>query len=128
MYLNCQNIALNKYCDRSLYQVEVDENFLSSVAENRHQIGEQSSRTEGKSITFIIFIFLLLLTAGLVLKNCFQKLNKERLSLTKHNSKVACRKCYFFSNNHHLRCAVHPDKVLTKKAQDCRDYQTNKTR
>lgn len=35
---------------------------------------------------------------------------------------VPCRNCRFFSNSHHLKCAVHPSTALTEQALDCSDY------
>ena len=35
---------------------------------------------------------------------------------------IPCRKCQFFSGNHHLKCAVHPSVALTEKAIHCSDY------
>ena len=37
-------------------------------------------------------------------------------------SQSPCRKCRFFTNNHYLKCAVHPTIVLTKEASNCPDY------
>lgn len=33
-----------------------------------------------------------------------------------------CKKCQFYSNNHYLKCAIHPSTVLTEKAIGCSDY------
>lgn len=35
---------------------------------------------------------------------------------------VPCRKCQYFSGSHYLKCAVHPNEVLTNKAINCSDY------
>jgi hypothetical protein len=40
-------------------------------------------------------------------------------------SQIPCSNCLFFSNNPHLRCAVHPSKALTKNAINCTDYSFN---
>lgn len=41
--------------------------------------------------------------------------------LTKLGYEVPCYECKYFSHNPHLKCALHPDTVLTKQAVDCRD-------
>lgn len=35
---------------------------------------------------------------------------------------LPCRTCKFFCNNHYLKCAVHPDIVMTEQARNCSDY------
>jgi hypothetical protein len=34
----------------------------------------------------------------------------------------SCKKCRFFNDNFHLKCAVHPVRVGNVKAKDCSDY------
>ncbi len=41
-------------------------------------------------------------------------------------TKVPCKKCQFYANNHYLKCAVKPDSVLTEKAVDCSEYTPKK--
>jgi hypothetical protein len=45
-----------------------------------------------------------------------------REAVGKKYSQVPCRNCQFYSNNPHLRCAVHPSLALTKQAIECKDY------
>jgi len=35
---------------------------------------------------------------------------------------IPCKKCKFYSNDPHLKCAVNPGIVLTEQAIDCSDY------
>ncbi len=35
---------------------------------------------------------------------------------------IPCKRCKFYSNDPHLKCAVNPSVVLTEKAIDCSDY------
>ncbi len=37
-------------------------------------------------------------------------------------SSSPCRKCKFYNRNLFLKCAVHPNRVLTKQATNCIDY------
>ncbi|MGG6281083.1 hypothetical protein ACQ4M3_05935 [Leptolyngbya sp. AN03gr2] len=43
---------------------------------------------------------------------------KERLA----PHPIPCYRCQFFSNNPFLKCAVHPNVVLSQQAVDCSDY------
>jgi hypothetical protein len=38
-------------------------------------------------------------------------------------SQIHCRKCYFFTSNSYVKCAVHPSRVLTEQAINCPDYK-----
>jgi hypothetical protein len=41
--------------------------------------------------------------------------------------KYPCLSCRFFENNHYLKCAVHPSKVLSTEANECPDYWSQKS-
>ncbi|TFI53810.1 hypothetical protein BLD44_012370 [Mastigocladus laminosus UU774] len=73
----------------------------------------------GGSLAFIIIwaVFLVFLSK-------MRRLSQEnKLVFAIHNSrKVPCRKCQYFSQNHHLNCAVQPSIVLTEEASNCPDY------
>ena len=47
---------------------------------------------------------------------------------TKLNDKVLCDRCQYFSHNPYVKCALHPDTVMTERAVDCRDYDSDSTR
>jgi len=42
----------------------------------------------------------------------------------KSRAKVPCHHCQYFSHNPYLKCALHPESVLTEQAVDCRDYHS----
>ncbi|WP_036488405.1 hypothetical protein [Myxosarcina sp. GI1] len=44
------------------------------------------------------------------------------LDIFQRFARPSCRKCRFFDNNSHLKCAVHPIRVGKISAQDCSDY------
>ena len=48
----------------------------------------------------------------------------QRSSSLKSYSNVQCFKCQYFSQNPYVKCALHPDTVLTEQAVDCRDYHS----
>ena len=48
----------------------------------------------------------------------------KRRSLTaKPPPGMMCRRCEYFSDNHFVKCALHPTTVLTERASDCHDCQ-----
>lgn len=133
MDLNRQNITSFWIDARWFRKIEIDENSNDYAGEKlwetqasplaEEALKQQDNLFSEESTTVILLIPLLLLCMGLISKISFQKLNKERLKVFKHNPKIACRQCHFFSENHYLKCAVHPDTVLTKEAKDCSDYR-----
>ncbi len=36
---------------------------------------------------------------------------------------IPCCSCTFFTNDHRLKCPVHPNQALTEEAIDCLDYE-----
>jgi len=49
-----------------------------------------------------------------------QSINNDFLT---YLNQVPCMNCHFFCMNQHLKCAVNPSWVLTKKAINCLDYR-----
>lgn len=45
-----------------------------------------------------------------------------RSSVAMHE--IPCADCQFFTNNHRLKCPVHPHEALTPDAVGCRDFET----
>ncbi len=99
---------------------------------------KQPNLINGKDITFFLSIPILFLIVGFIVRISCQKLgviysitaipsllglSKNKLQPVEQTPKITCYQCHFFNNNHYLKCAVHPDKVLKKEAQDCVDYQ-----
>ncbi|AFY54349.1 hypothetical protein Riv7116_1806 [Rivularia sp. PCC 7116] len=68
--------------------------------------------------------FLLFLTLMIALiKWCdIRKASQEDFSKIPINHKTPCSKCRYFNNNSYIKCAVQPEKVMTKEAKDCQDY------
>ncbi len=40
---------------------------------------------------------------------------------------IPCSDCQFFTNDHRLKCPVHPHEALTPDAVGCRDFETLQT-
>lgn len=133
MDLNRKNLTSFGTDARWSRQIIVDENFENPVVKYEREIQsspeiegtfeQQDNIFNGNNTFFFLAIPLLLLSARFIVKFGFRKTEKDRLNFLKHDPKIACRQCQFFSKNHYLKCAVHPDTVLTKEARNCRDYQ-----
>jgi hypothetical protein len=40
---------------------------------------------------------------------------------------IPCSHCQFFTDNHQLKCTVHPAIAMTEAAIDCQDYRSNRS-
>ena len=118
-YLNRNNLILDRDSDRSIQQIN------SESTTNKLET-EQINIVNGEGMNFVLYVSLLIFTAVFIFKAGLQRIAKDSSKKLEYNPKIACRKCYFYNKNFYLRCAVHPDKVLTEKAEDCRDYQPRK--
>ncbi|MBD1805560.1 hypothetical protein H6F98_08880 [Microcoleus sp. FACHB-SPT15] len=91
---------------------------------------EINSATEGivtEGILLVPFVALLcwLILSIRALKALKAVQNKTAIPLNCNNN-FPCKKCYFFLNNHYLKCAIHPSVVLTEQASNCPDYCSQK--
>jgi len=48
--------------------------------------------------------------------------DKKQVLTSNRFQQVPCKTCRFFTNNHYLKCAVHPAVALTKQALNCSDF------
>jgi hypothetical protein len=69
----------------------------------------------------LVLNFVLFAMACMLIYACIPKRQKYS-SISNPCHPVPCRCCRYFSNNAHLKCAIHPVTALTEKAVDCRDY------
>lgn len=69
-------------------------------------------------------IFIIIWAVFLVFLSKMRRLSQENKLFFAINTsrQVPCRKCQYFSQNHHLNCAVQPSIVLTEEASNCPDY------
>ncbi|MBW4610423.1 MAG: hypothetical protein KME22_25215 [Hassallia sp. WJT32-NPBG1] len=112
----------NKYeiAEIALNQVAKNEVQLEEAKPNEVIMSDTAIAQGGGMIAFIFFCigFLLMLS----------KMNKITLRneciscSTNSHEKLPCRTCQYFSNNHHLKCAVQPSLVMTTEATTCSDY------
>lgn len=52
----------------------------------------------------------------------YKFIQKRNRILAPNSQQFPCKKCRFFNNSNHLKCAVHPSTVLTEEALNCPDY------
>ena len=88
-----------------------------------------SSAANGEIDTFPLLVPNSLILGGLVIivsivAAIYTMMTKsiQRSSSLKSSPNVQCFKCQYFSRNPYVKCALHPDTVLTERAVDCRDY------
>ncbi|AFY96933.1 hypothetical protein [Chamaesiphon minutus] len=77
---------------------------------------------------FVIISFAVFWTIGIFIYACIPKSRQHFSSFKpplKPPLKTPCHRCRYFSNNHYLKCALHPETALTEQAVDCRDYCLN---
>ena len=58
----------------------------------------------------------------LIIPAIWIKINKQRVVTIGGRQRIPCKSCQYFVNNTYLKCAVHPNIVLTQKALNCSDY------
>ncbi|MEL7079314.1 MAG: hypothetical protein AAGK10_03445 [Cyanobacteria bacterium J06555_3] len=134
-YLNVNEneLILERDSDRLLPQIKYEENLINSVDRYSYDLppteeleGSRVNSSNIEGITALTIVYLFIFTAIFILKFGLQKVIEKKPNEIRPYSKIACRKCYFFNKNRYLRCAVHPDKVLTDRAENCQDYQAKK--
>lgn len=83
-----------------------------------HQNNHNIAATPAPELLLSPIIFLAMIGGIFFYK---LKLLKQASSL-KTIPETRCQNCRFFSNNHYLKCTVHPYTVLTEEAINCPDY------
>lgn len=48
---------------------------------------------------------------------------RETVQRSRAMHRIPCAHCQFFTNDHRLKCPVHPQAALTPEAIDCRDFE-----
>lgn len=49
---------------------------------------------------------------------------KDTIEVAKTMHEVPCANCQYFTNDHRLKCTLHPQIANTEQAIDCSDYRT----
>ena len=98
---------------------------LSETVFPRNSVIEASNNKNSNhsgSIAGMGFLLFLALMIALIKWCDIRKASQERFSGIRINRKNPCSKCRYFNDNSYLKCAVQPEKVMTKEAKDCQDY------
>jgi hypothetical protein len=53
---------------------------------------------------------------------------RATVARAKKMHQIPCANCEFFTNDHRLKCTVHPQIANSEQAIDCRDYQAHSDR
>lgn len=48
---------------------------------------------------------------------------RETVQRSQAMHQIPCADCQFFTNDHRLKCPVHPHEALTPEAVNCRDFE-----
>ncbi|MBD3883121.1 hypothetical protein IFO70_15255 [Phormidium tenue FACHB-886] len=48
---------------------------------------------------------------------------RDSVHQAKEMHRIPCANCQFFTNNHRLKCPVHPIEALSDEAINCPDYE-----
>lgn len=81
----------------------------------------KNSSNSGDAIAGMTLLLLALM--AFLIKWCdMRKASEERFPKIRIHRKNPCSKCRYFNDNAYLKCAVQPEKVMTKEAKDCQDY------
>lgn len=75
------------------------------------------------TVSLILGGIVIIAAVAAVIDACIPKMMQPLFS-PKLNCKVPCDRCRYFNHNPYVKCALHPDTVLTEQAIDCRDYHS----
>ncbi|MEM7580408.1 MAG: hypothetical protein ACFB02_07260 [Mastigocoleus sp.] len=69
-------------------------------------------------VCFVFAWLIIILTA-----NSLWTAARDGIATAKQMHQIPCPDCSFFTNNHCLKCTVHPQIANTEEAINCLDYQ-----
>ncbi|MGB7442960.1 MAG: hypothetical protein WA919_17995 [Coleofasciculaceae cyanobacterium] len=112
-----------------IVEPSISENPSKKESRDRLSVGQAPvylNRTDiGQEILLITSVFTAIVIALLYFTAVyFRKAEGKRTIKVKGSSEIPCYRCRFFKNNSYLRCAVHPCTVLSCKATNCPDYES----
>ncbi len=109
--------------DRSFEQIKLIE--AKQIREPINNTTPQAGNGDWVVVILVPLSFMIVCgTIGSIVVACCKltpgRGNKPKATIPSQQS--PCTNCRFFDNNHYLKCAVHPELVLTKEALNCSDY------
>lgn len=115
------NVNLNRVMNK--YDLEVKLTAVNPIATQPVQTNQERVTISGDGLSLIRFgSMIVLVTSILMLAKAWKVVRAKNVTFD-YFPKLPCRNCYFFTNNHYLRCTVRPSCVLTEQAFDCSDYR-----
>ena len=101
--------------------------------ENIHQVMRNDVKYEpSKSEQFTIpdiaisvapfAFFISCMAFFLILRKHQTSTDNKKSFIINSLTKVPCKNCQYYANNHYLKCAVKPDIVMTEEAKNCSEY------
>lgn len=99
-------------------------NYYAQVPSSELSPTKQNTVEANNTLDLIVIGTIFLATISfLIWRLCFPKASNNIPKFSDNSTQNKCTKCRFFDNNHYLKCAVHPNTVLKKQAQNCLDYE-----
>ena len=106
------------------HKLSRDTHYYTQVTANRLSTTNQKTVEINRTLDVVVFGSIASIAVSyLIWRLCFQKTSGRPPKFFQSPNQINCTKCRFFDNNSYLKCAVHPSKVLKKKAQECLDYK-----
>lgn len=101
---------------------------IETTPSNSFPLGYRGAETISASDTnsLVVSSILIILGAAALIYVRIPKTIQHSFSLRLY-SKVPCHRCQYFGHNPYVKCALHPNTVLTDQAVDCRDYHSGST-
>lgn len=110
---------LNSHLD--LHQANLSRrNLIIEKRDDAKQSPENTGAATNSDLTVIVAPIILLVMSSIAV---FHKLHLSHQANKLNLDESPCKKCYFFSKNSYLQCAINPTSVSKKAAKNCRDYQ-----
>lgn len=104
------------------YDLEVKQTGVNPIATKPVLTNQERVARSGDRASLICFgSTMVLVTSILILAKAWKVVRAKNVTFNCFYT-LPCRNCHFFTNNHHLRCTVHPSAALTEQALDCPDY------
>lgn len=74
---------------------------------------------------FLMIISLVMFSGIAASIYAFIPKRKQHSIIFKPRHKFLCYRCRYFGDNPYIKCALHPNTVLTEQAVNCTDYCPN---
>ena len=105
-----------------------DKNYYVQVSSDEPPVNNKDTAEIQNALDLVVIGAIALASVATVLWQLFYPKNPGSLpKIRKGSTQTNCTKCRFFDDNSYLKCAVEPNKVLKKEAQECLDYESTRS-